>query len=212
MSEIVVFGGGGRAGRRVVEEAVRRGRSVTVVVRDPRRYSGPAGDRVRVVAGDVTDADDVARTAAGHAAAVNTAARLDVPSAEFHIAAARALTGGLVDAGVPRLVTVGIGTMLETRPGVRVLDAPDFPADAREFSLGHVAELEVLESVGTALDWVMLAPPPVVLDDDAPRTGRYRTGGSGVLGDSGFSYADLAVALVDEAENPRHSRELVAVG
>ncbi|MFD4294444.1 NAD(P)-dependent oxidoreductase [Rhodococcus sp. NPDC058532] len=211
MNEIVVFGGG-RAGRRVVAEAASRGRAVTVVARDPHRYTGPVGNLVRVVAGDVTDRGDVARIAAGHSAAIHTAARMDVPSTEFYVAAARALTGGLVDAGVPRLVAVGIGTMLETQPGVRVLDAPGFPAEAREFSLGHVAELDVLESADAALDWVMLAPPPVVLDEDAPRTGRYRTGGTCVLGDGAFSYADLAVALVDEAENARHSRALVAVG
>jgi len=45
-------------------------------------------------------------------------------------------------------------------------------------------------------------------------TGRYRTGGTGPLSPApeSFSYADLALALVDEAESPRHHRALVAVG
>ncbi|MCK2216477.1 NAD(P)H-binding protein [Actinomadura sp. ATCC 31491] len=205
MSAIVVFGAGGRAGRRVVAEAAGRGHEVTAVVRDPGRHEGPAGGRVRVVAGDVTDAASVARVAAGHDVAVQTATRLDVPAREFHEAAARALVDGLGEAGVRRLVAVGIGTLLEVAPGVRVVDTPDFPADGRAFSLGHAAELAVYGE--SELDWVVLAPPPVFLDEQAERTGRYRIGDERLPeaagGEAAFSFADLAVAIVDEAEAGR---------
>ncbi|MGI8331760.1 NAD(P)-dependent oxidoreductase [Actinomadura scrupuli] len=214
MSKIVIFGAGGRAGRRAVAEAAARGHQVTAVVRDPARHPDLAGAGVDVVAGDVTDAGGVAAAAAGHDAAINAAARLDVPSREFYTAATRALLEGLERAGVGRLLAIGIGTTLETAPGVRVLDAPGFPAEARAFSLGHAAELEVLNAAGPGVDWVVVAPPPTVLDDQAPRTGRYRTGGRQVLpaGEGAvFSYADLAVALIDEIETPAHHRALVAV-
>ncbi|GGT07139.1 NAD(P)-dependent oxidoreductase [Nonomuraea spiralis] len=216
MSRIVVFGAGGRAGTRVVAEAVRRGHEVTAVVRDPGRYAGPSGDGVSVVKGDVTDPGSVAEAAAGHDAAVQASARMDVPSAEFYPAAARALIGGLARAGVARLAALGIGTLLEVAPGTRLVDTPGFPEDARAFSLGHAAELEVFQEEGGALDWVVIAPPPVVLDDRAERTGGHRFGGGEVMaaeeGGPVFSYADLAVALVDEIEQPRHHRVQVAVG
>ncbi|MEV0235027.1 NAD(P)H-binding protein [Nonomuraea sp. NPDC050786] len=210
VSKIVVFGAGGRAGRRVVAEAAGRGHEVTAVVRDPAKYPALAGAGVRVVAGDVTDLDGVAGAAAGHDAAVQAATRMDVPSAEFYTAAARALTGGLARAGVSRLVALGIGTLLEVSPGVRLVDTPDFPADHRAFSLGHAAELEVFEA--SELDWVVLAPPPVFLDDSAARTGRYRIGGGQVPAlEPPLSFADLAVAVVDEVERPGHHRVQVAV-
>ncbi|MEV4178563.1 MULTISPECIES: NAD(P)-dependent oxidoreductase [unclassified Nonomuraea] len=213
MSRIVVFGAGGRAGVKVVAEAAGRGHEVTAVVRDPGKYPDLGGERVRVLAGDVTDAAGVAGLAAGHDAALQVAARLDMPSEEFYTAAARALVDGLARAGVPRLVALGIGSLLEVSPGVRLVDTPGFPADARAFSLGHAAELEVLE--GSALDWVVIAPPPVFLDAEAGRTGRYRFGDGRVPesgeGDPAFSYADLAVALVDEVDRPRHHRVQVAV-
>ncbi|GAA1742014.1 NAD(P)-dependent oxidoreductase [Luedemannella helvata] len=196
MKRIVVFGAGGRAGRRVVAEAASRGHQVTAAGRDT---------------GDVTSADDVARLAAGHDAVVNAAARVDVPAETFFPAAARALVDGLRRAGVSRLVGVGIGTALQTAPGVAVHDAPDFPAPYRAFSLGHVAQLDVLRDAD--LDWLLLAPPPVVLDDAAPRTGRYRLGDTSVLpGEQAFSYADLAVAIVDQIETPTHHRTMVALG
>ncbi|MBB6549098.1 NAD(P)-dependent oxidoreductase [Nonomuraea rubra] len=213
MSRIVVFGAGGRAGVRVVAEAAGRGHEVTAVVRDPGRYPQLGGARVKVVAGDVTDGGSVASVAAGHDVALQVSARLDVPSEEFYTAATRALVDGLGRAGVPRLVALGIGSLLEVSPGVRLADTPGFPADARAFSMGHAAELELLEA--SALDWVVIAPPPVFLDAEAARTGRYRFGDGRVPeareGDPVFSYADLAVALVDEAETAAHRRVQVAV-
>jgi putative NADH-flavin reductase len=215
MSEIVVFGAGGRAGRHAVREAVARGHQVTAVVREPARHRQLDCDGVRLAAGDVTQADSVAVTAAGHDAAINAAVRLDVPSRGFFVGAAHALLNGLGRARVGRLVLVGIGTTLETAPGIMVHDAPGFPAEGREFSLGHAAELDVFRAAETEIDWLVLAPPPVVLDDDAPRTGRYRIGGSRVLpggdGTAPFSYADLAVALIDEIETPKHHRALAAI-
>ncbi|WBB81220.1 NAD(P)H-binding protein [Micromonospora sp. WMMD882] len=216
MSRIVVFGAGGRAGRRAVAEATSRGHRVTAVVRDTARHADLAGGLVTVVAGDVTDSAGVAAVAAGHDAAVQAAYQPDLPAAEFFPRAARALVDGLTRTGVGRLVVVGIGANLEVAPGVPVHDTPAFPPQGRDFSLGHVAEFEVLRDADGAVDWVVLAPPPVVLDHEAERTGRYRTGGRRVLpstdGDPAFSYADLAVALIDEIERPRHHRRLVAVG
>ncbi|MEU6927442.1 NAD(P)H-binding protein [Streptomyces sp. NPDC046631] len=214
-SRIVVFGAGGRAGRRAVAEAVARGHRVTAVVRDTDKYRDLAGDGVSVVAGDMTRADSVAEVAAGHDAAIGAAARVDMPSEEFYVGAAHALLDGLARAGVGRLVFLGIGSTLETAPGVAVHDAPGTPEEHRAFSLGHAAALDVLRAAETDIDWLVVAPPPVFLDEDAPRTGTYRTGDHRVLppadGASGFSYADLAVALIDEIDSPKHHRSLTAV-
>lgn len=202
MSRIIVFGAGGRAGRRVVAEAIARGHQVTAAVRDPARYAGDA------VAADVTDADRVAEVVAGHDAVVSIAYASGVASGEFLPAAARALVDGLPRAGVRRLVVAGIGTTLETAPGVAVHDAPDFPAEHRAFSLGHAAELAVLRESG--LDWLVVAPPPVVLDE-GDGTGSYRTAVTTLVPAETFAYADFALALVDEATTPKHSRVLLAV-
>jgi uncharacterized protein len=58
----------------------------------------------------------------------------------------------------------------------------------------------------------VLAPPLVFLDETSQRTGH--RGGSALLSPppDSFSYADLAVVPVDEAEAPQHHRALVAVG
>lgn len=206
MSSIIVFGAGGRAGRRVVAEGIARGHRVTAAVRDPARYDGPATD---VVKADVTDAESVAEAVAGHDAVVSAAYAAGVASGEFFPAAARALVAGLGRAGVGRLVVAGIGTTLETAPGVAVHDAPGFPAEHRAFSLGHAAELAVLETA--ELDWLVVAPPPVMLGEDGG-TGTYRTAVTTLVPADSFAYADFALALLDEATTPKHSRVLLAVG
>jgi uncharacterized protein len=207
MSRIVVFGACGRAGRQAVLEAVARGHQVTAVVRDPAQH---LAEGASLVAGDVTDADSVAAVSAGHDAAINAAGRTDVSPEQFFVDSAHALVNGLARAGVGRLLVIGIGTMLEASPGVALYETPGFPPEARDFSVGHAAELEVFRAVVTGLDWLMIAPPPVFLSEE-PRTGRYRIGGGQVLPADGFSYADLAVALIDEIDKPEHHRALVAV-
>ena len=215
MSKIVIFGAGGRAGRRAAAEAVERGHEVTAVVRDPAKYGNLAAAGANVVAGDVTDADGVAAVSAGHDAAISAVYRADVPADDFYVSAANALLAGLSQASVGRLVLVGIGTTLEVAPGTLVHDTPGFPEEGRTFSLGHLAGLEALRAAETEVDWLVVAPPPVVLDDEAGKTGSYRTGGSGMIpadeSTPAFSYADLGVALVDEATTPTHHRSLVAI-
>ncbi|WP_369147416.1 NAD(P)-dependent oxidoreductase [Streptomyces sp. R44] len=209
---VVIFGAGGRVGRAAVAEAVARGHRVTAVVRDPDAYRDLEGAGVTLVRGDATDAASVAARAAGHDAAVNAAVRLDVPSADFFTAAAKAMATGLAEAGVGRLLTLGIATTLETAPGVRVMDAPDFPEQWRAFSQGHVAEFELLTAeAGPGLDWLMVVPP-MDLDAEAERTGGYRTAvGTVIDGPGRIAHADLALALLDEIERPRHSRVQLAV-
>ncbi|WP_086826274.1 NAD(P)-dependent oxidoreductase [Streptomyces sp. NRRL B-24572] len=209
---VVIFGAGGRVGRAAVAEAVARGHRVTAVVRDPDAYRDLEGAGVTLVRGDATDAASVAALAAGHDAAVNAAVRLDVPSVDFFTAAAKAMAAGLKEAGVGRLLTLGIATTLETAPGVRIMDAPDFPERYRTFSQGHVAEFELLTAeAGPELDWLMVIPP-MDLNAEAERTGGYRTAVGTVLDGPGrIAHADLALALLDEIERPCHSRVQLAV-
>ncbi|MEU4076279.1 NmrA family transcriptional regulator [Streptomyces venezuelae] len=209
---IVVFGAGGRVGRAAVAEAVARGHRVTAVVRDPSKYPDLAGDSVTLVRGDVTDPASVAAAAAGHDAAVNTSVRLDVASEEYFTSAAKGLIAGLEEVGVRRLLTLGIATTLETEPGVRVMDAPGFPEQWRVFAQGHVAEFDLLSTgSGPELDWLMVVPP-LDLNAEAEVTGGYRTAVGTVIDGTGrIAHADLARALVDEIEDPRHSRVQLAV-
>ncbi|MEW2474528.1 NAD(P)H-binding protein [Micromonospora gifhornensis] len=202
---IVVFGAGGRAGRQVVAEARRRGHQVTAVVRDPARHNNLAD--VRIVAGDVTDAVTIAAVAAGHDAAISAAVDLSVSPHDFFTASSRALATGLAKAGVRRLVVVGLASIMPGASGAALMDEPGYPNEYRSFYLGHAAGLEELQTCD--LDWAYMAPAGD-FDHEGTRTGHYRLADHGDAA-SRISYADFAIALLDEIEAPRHHRVALSV-
>jgi uncharacterized protein len=202
---VVVFGAGGRAGRRTVLEAARRGHAVTAVVRDPARHEDLAD--VRLVRGDVTDAASVAEAADGHDVAVAAAADLSADPAAFFTSSSRALAAGLAKAAVPRLVVVGLASVLPGASGVPLMDEPGYPNEYRAFYLGHAAGLAELR--GSDLDWVYAAPAGD-FDHTGTPTGRYRVAEHGDPA-SRITYADFASALLDEVEAPRHHRAAISI-
>ncbi|WP_239115000.1 NAD(P)-dependent oxidoreductase [Planotetraspora kaengkrachanensis] len=202
---IVVFGAGGRAGRQAVAEAHRRGHQVTSVVRDPAGHSDLPG--VRVVQGDVTDEVSIEHAAAGHDAVITAAVDLSVPPHDFFTMSVRALATGLGKAGVRRLVAAGLASIMPGPSGVPLMDEPGYPNEYRAFYLGHAAGLDALRSCD--LDWAYVAPAGD-FNHDGARTGRYRIAEHGDPA-SRITYADFAIALVDEIETPRSRRAAVSI-
>jgi uncharacterized protein YbjT (DUF2867 family) len=96
--KLVIFGAAGRIGRRILHEALARGHAVTAVVRDPARLEVMHA-ALSIVVADVSRADEVARTASGHDAAVNAIGPGQSGEVGVIVAAARALVAGLAPAG-----------------------------------------------------------------------------------------------------------------
>jgi hypothetical protein len=203
MSKVLVFGAGGRAGRAAVDEAISRGHEVTAAVRDPSRYAD-LPTAAKVVAADVTLPGDVARLAADHDAVVAAVYDGGADPADFFVKAARALSEGVGDA---RLVWVGLASILETGSGGLLMDAQDYPQEYRAFYLTHQAAVEIF--AGSALDWVSIAPAGDFDHDRPARTGGYQVIPAHAA--SRISYADLAIALLDEIDAPRHHRARIGV-
>ena len=203
MSNVVVFGAGGTAGSRITAEAARRGHRVTAAVRRPQALANlPPG--VAVVTGDPTSARSVKEVAPGAdvlVVAIGGQGRtLWRDAAETLVTTLRDLPGP-----IPRIIHMGGGGTLTKPDGTRFVDAPDFPAEYRDVSLGQADALDCYRT-STGVVWTYASPPPF---DFRPgeRTGHYRTGRDQPVTDeqgrSKLSYEDFAVAAVDEIENPR---------
>ncbi|MFI7606740.1 NAD(P)-dependent oxidoreductase [Micromonospora sp. NPDC049366] len=204
MSSIVVFGAGGTAGSRITAEAINRGHRVTAAVRRPEATSYlPTG--VRVVTGDATSERSV-RELAPEADVMVVAIGGD--GHDLWQDAARTLVTTLRDLpDPPRIIHVGGGSTLLTPKGTPFLNEPDFPAEYRDSARGQAAALAYYRTSGDGVTWTYVSPPPLEFHP-GERTGHYRTGtDEPVTDDQGRSvltYEDLAVAIVDEIENPRH--------
>ena len=201
---VVLFGASGMIGSRILDELVRRGHTVTAVVRHPEKVQ-PAGG-VTAVRGDVTDPAIVAVLAKGADAAISA---YSPPQSEPStiVNAARSLLTGLTEAGVRRLIVVGGAGSLEVAPGVQLVDAPSFPSEWKGIALAHRDVLPVLK--GADLDWTYFSPAALI--EPGQRTGKFRLGGTRLVandrGESKISAEDFAVALVDELEQPRYVRQ-----
>ncbi|BFV55604.1 NAD(P)-dependent oxidoreductase [Kitasatospora sp. CMC57] len=204
MSSIIVFGAAGRAGRAITAEARLRGHRVTAVVRDPGAHPETATEG-GLTAGDVTDPAVIARLAAAHDVAV-VAAYAPVP--DFFATASAALVEGLTSVGVPRLLSVGLASVLPTASGALLMDTPGYPQEYREFYLSHAAGTEVLRAAPDALDWLVVGPSGD-FDHQGTRTGRYSLAPADAA--DRISYPDLAVALLDEIDRPTHHRTHLGV-
>lgn len=188
-------------GSRVVNEAASRGHDLIAIVRKMRPTSLPPG--VTAVEGDADDPDHMSglfhgfdaivaatRPALGreHTAVGTTTALLD--------AAATARTRILVVGGAAPLQVPG-------RPDRLVLDSPEYvPQEWRTLAAASAAQLGACRP--HPANWVYLSPPAVL--EPGRRTGTYRRGITTLIaepdGTSRISAEDLAVAVLDELENP----------
>lgn len=213
--KIVLLGATGKVGAPVRDELLRRGHEVTAVVRDAGRLPAET-DSLHHHPGDVFEPDVLAGVLPGADVVVCSVALRDpAQGGRTPVELMSGVARAAADAGV-RLVTLGGAGSLKVGGGVDLVDTPEFPEVAKPESLGFRDALHWLqESAPAGLTWTMVSPP-VSIEPDQPRTGSYRVLIDDlVVGEDGrsrISAADLAVAVVDEVEQPRHPGARFAVG
>ncbi len=204
--KIALFGASGTIGQRIAQEALRRGHQVTAIVRDPAgvQISDP---QLTVTQGNVLDPANVAQVAAGHDVVVSAISPRG-QSLQAVPDAAHSLLDGVKRAGVKRLVIVGGVGSLEVAPGLRLADTPDFPAAWKGIAQAHHEALDVYRQ-NSDVDWAYASSAAFIAPGE--RTGTYRLGTDQLVtdekGESRISAEDFAVALLDEIEQPRFSRQ-----
>jgi putative NADH-flavin reductase len=209
--KIALIGATGFVGAAVLEELLQRGHQVTALARNPAKLA--ARDGLTVVAADVQDSAQVAQAVEGQDVLVSAFNpgwdHLDL-YAQFQ-SGSRAILAGAKRAGLQRVLVVGGAGSLYVAPGVQLVDTPSFKDHVPPNIVpGAQAARDLLTELRseTALDWVMLSPPAFL--KPGPRSGAYRVGAENLLMDgeqpAGITVADLAVAIVDEIEAPKHHR------
>lgn len=206
--KLTVIGAAGMTGSRVITEALGRGHEVTAVFRGARPRSVPAD--ARAVRGDATDLDHMTGLLTGADAVVG--ATRPAPGSEGTVTAT---TEALLDAAyatATRALLIGGSAPLHSPSGGLVFDDPRYvPAAWRAIAASSIAQLDVCRA--HAADWVYLSPPALL--EPGVRTGGYRRGATRLVvaadGSSRISAEDLAIAVLDELENPGGERHF-AVG
>jgi putative NADH-flavin reductase len=209
--KITVLGATGSAGRRIVTEALSRGHEVTAVA---RKGSDDMPDKVTFNIGDAGISEDVAQFAKGQDVVIS--AVRPSPGQESTVAeTTKALLRGMRKRGTRLLVLGGAANLVVPgSDGKTVIENANYlPPEFRHIGQASLDQLEVCRTE-TEVDWAYLSPSASF--NPGKRTGRYRTGKNELLVDSNgkseLSMEDAAVALLDEAENPKHHRAQFTIG
>ncbi|WP_455810909.1 NAD(P)-dependent oxidoreductase [Pseudomonas graminis] len=211
--KITIIGATGFVGPDVVKEALARGHQVTAVSRSGKNL--PSDPSLTVATGDIHDSTWLSGVLKGQDAVISAYnpgwAESDL--FEKFTKGSQKILEAVDISGVKRLLVIGGAGSLEVAPGVELVDTEAFPANIKPGALGARALRNQLQAEKQALDWTYLSPPAFL--EPGSRTAQFRLGSTSLLmnGDkpASVSVADLAVAILDEIENPQHIRQQFTV-
>jgi len=202
--KILIVGATRGIGRQVLDQALAAGHAVTALVRDTRRLDAQH-DRLKVVQGDVLDANAIALAMAGQEA---VCCSLGVKVPWFYVNVFSDGTRNLLDAmkktGARRLVCVtGIGAGDSRGHGGFLYDRLFLPFLLRTIYADKDRQESLIKA--SNVDWVIVRPGFLT---NGPLTGRYRaiTDLSGVTA-GWISRADVAHFILQQLVTLSHLRQ-----
>ena len=205
--KIAVVAANGKAGQLIVEEAVKRGHDVTAIVRSKNKTQ--AQHLLKKALFDLTKEDlagyDVVATAFG---------AWTPETLPLHSKSIEHFNDLLAGTSTRFLVVGGAGSLyVDKEKKVRLVDTAEFPAEYKPLASAQADELDLLRTKKD-LNWTFVSPAAEFIPDGA-RTGEYILAGDfftvNEAGESKISYADYAIAFVDEIESGKHIQERISV-
>jgi len=206
--KIAVVAASGKAGRKIVAEAASRGFEVTAFVRRAVEIDGAAKvvvkDILALERGDLENFDAV----------VDAFGAWTPETLPLHTTTSQHLCDVLSGSNVRLLIVGGAGSLfVDKEHTTQLLNTPDFPADYVPTAQAQTNELAELRKRND-VKWTFVSPA-CDFRADGERTGKYILAGEeltlNAAGESIISYADYALAIVDEIANGNHIRQRISV-
>ncbi|MCQ4087405.1 NAD(P)-dependent oxidoreductase [Saccharibacillus sp. JS10] len=207
--KILILGAEGAIGASLVAEALKRKCEVTVLLQDPSLLKEEHA-ALHVRTGDMLAPGAIAAAAKG-CEAILSAFGTQPGEGALLPEAARLILEGAESAGVDRVIIAGGSGTLLTAPGVRVMDAPDYPEELLPVAQAHAEAYEIFAA--SELEWTYVSPAAWI--EPGKRTGNFRVGMSMLVtdedGHSRISVEDFAAAIIDELDDPNFIRSRFTV-
>ena len=205
--KIAVICANGKAGRLIVKEAMDRNLDVTAVVRGENKSA--AG---KVIAKDLFDL--TAADLKGFDAVVDAFGAWTPETLEQHSTTLKHLCDTLSGTDTRLLVVGGAGSLyVNPEHTATVSDGPDFPEMFKPLAAAMAKALGELRQ-RKDVKWTYISPAGD-FQAEGERTGEYILGGEELTlngkGESVISYADYAIAMVDEIVDGSHIQKRISV-
>ncbi len=207
MKKIAVVCANGKAGQLIVKEAVNRGFDVTAVVKGENRSAAD-----KAIIKDLFDltADDLA----GFDAVVDAFGAWTPETLPLHSTSLKHLCDIMSGSDARLVVVGGAGSLyVNAEHTIRVMDGADFPEMFKPLAAAQGKALEELRE-RSDVKWTFISPAGD-FQADGECTGKYILAGEELTlnskGESIISYADYAIAMIDEIENGDHVQQRISV-
>lgn len=209
MKKVAVVCAAGKEGRLLVDEAVSRGYDVTGFVRGSDKVANPKAKTVVKDLFDLTREDLI-----GFDAVIDAFGAWTPETLPLHKTSLKRLCDVLSGTKVRLLVVGGAGSLyVNPEHTVQVKDLESFPAMFKPLADMQGAALDDLRK-RSDVQWTYLSPAGDFVAD-GERTGEYLLGGEEYFvndrGESRISYADYAIAMIDEIENANNIQKRFSV-
>lgn len=205
--KIAVICANGKAGRQIVKEAVARNMDVTAVVRGDNQTESEKALKKDLF--DLTASD-----LQGYDVVIDAFGAWTEDTLPQHSTSLKHLCNILSGTDIRLLVVGGAGSLyVNPEHTVQVSDGPDFPDIFKPLAAAMAKALSELRQRND-VKWTYLSPAGD-FQADGERTGKYILAGEELTlnakGESVISYADYAIAMIDEAENGNHIQQRISV-
>ena len=205
--KIAVVCANGKAGKLITKEAVDRGLDVTAVVRGSNETVATKSiskDLFDLSRDDLKDFDVV----------IDAFGAWTEDTLPLHSKSLKHLCDILSNTNTRLLVVGGAGSLYTNKEHVAtVADAPNFPDIFKPLALAMAKSLDELRSRDD-VKWTYISPAGD-FQAEGVKSGKYILGGEELIlnnkGESIISYADYAVAMIDEATKGNHIRQRISV-
>lgn len=205
--KIAVVCANGRVGRLIVKEALSRGLDVTAIVRGENITDAPKSLKKDIF--DLTGAD-----LRGFDVVVDAFGAWTPEKLSQHSSSLKHLCDLLSHSSTRLLVVGGAGSLYTDKEHTAcVADGPDFPTAFKPLAAAMAKALQELRA-RSDVKWTYISPAGD-FQAEGEKSGKYILGGEELTlnskGESVVSYADYAIAVVDEAINGHNIGRRISV-
>ena len=205
--KIAVICANGKAGKLIVKEAVSRGLDVTAVVREENQSATQ-----KVIQKDLFDL--TVEDLEGFDIVIDAFGAWTEDTLPLHSTSLKKLCDLLSGSSTRLLVVGGAGSLYVNKEHTAcVADGSDFPDAFKPLAAAMAKALGELRQRND-VQWTYLSPAGD-FQAEGEKTGKYILGGEELVlnskGESVISYADYAIAMIDEAVKGNHIQERLSV-